>query len=199
MIVQVVFKPADHLFAPTGSAEKGSSSLSVPQSISALPCTPCSLRIIFINDVYELDNLPRFATCVREQSTENTVVLLAGDFVAPSLLSQLDNARGMVDCLNRCGLQYVCFGNHEADIAHPGEARASHRKPRRSSDFRICGLTPRFRRQSSSRASRRAASSGSTATSAASTWARPPRPCRRTTSSRSGARGSSAGSASWAC
>jgi 2',3'-cyclic-nucleotide 2'-phosphodiesterase (5'-nucleotidase family) len=81
----------------------------------------CTLRVIFVNDVYELDNLPRLATCVREKSTANTIVMLPGDFLAPSLLSQLDYARGMVDCLNRCGMQYVCFGNHEADIPHPGE------------------------------------------------------------------------------
>ncbi len=81
----------------------------------------CRLRVIFVNDVYELDNLPRLATCVREQSTANTIVMLPGDFLAPSILSQLDYARGMVDCLNRCGVQYVCFGNHEADIPHPGD------------------------------------------------------------------------------
>ena len=91
----------------------------------------CKLRIIFVNDVYELDNLPRFATCVREQSTANTVVLLPGDFVAPSLLSQLDYARGMVDCLNRCGVHYVCFGNHEADIPHAGRALRLPRRRRR--------------------------------------------------------------------
>ena len=49
----------------------------------------------------------------------NTVTVLAGDFLAPSLLSSLDRGRGMVDVLNRVGgvgVQCVCFGNHEADV-----------------------------------------------------------------------------------
>eukprot|EP00961_Rhodomonas_salina_P154468 2080675-Rhodomonas_salina.1 len=78
----------------------------------------CRLRILLINDVYELKNWPRFRSAVRELSRGQTVVVLAGDFVAPSLLSKFDHGRGMIDCMNRCGVQYVCFGNHEADIVH---------------------------------------------------------------------------------
>ena len=49
----------------------------------------------------------------------NTITMLPGDFLAPSLLSSLDKGRGMVDILNRVGgvgIQYVCFGNHENDV-----------------------------------------------------------------------------------
>ena len=49
------------------------------------------LRVICVNDVYELEHLPRLKTAVKELRTENTVVLLAGDFLAPSLLSSLDS------------------------------------------------------------------------------------------------------------
>ena len=88
---------------------------------------PLHLRILQINDVYELDNLPHFCTLVRHYQNQNnhpsldappdqTLVVLAGDFLSPSLLSALDQGRSMVDVLNMCGVTHVCLGNHEADI-----------------------------------------------------------------------------------
>ena len=80
--------------------------------------TSCHFRIIHINDVYILGNLPSLATLIREKSKEPdcTIAVLAGDFVAPSLLSALDMGFGMVDTLLQVGIRYVCFGNHEDDI-----------------------------------------------------------------------------------
>lgn len=57
------------------------------------------LRIIAINDVYELEDLPRLGTALREareQAGPNVTVLgvLAGDFLAPSILSSLDKGKG---------------------------------------------------------------------------------------------------------
>lgn len=81
--------------------------------------TTCHLRIIHINDVYILDNLPSLATLIREKSEgpDHTIAVLAGDFVAPSLLSALDMGFGMVDTLLQTGIRYVCFGNHEDDVS----------------------------------------------------------------------------------
>lgn len=72
------------------------------------------LRIIQINDVYELKNFPNFKTLVDECSIgpDKTVVILAGDFLGPSLLSSLDKGRGMVDTMQAVGVTHVCFGNH---------------------------------------------------------------------------------------
>jgi len=75
-------------------------------------------RILCINDVYELDHLARFKTAAEQLRTEFSTTLLAGDFVSPSLLSSLDKGKAMIDVLNRAGLEYVCFGNHETDISH---------------------------------------------------------------------------------
>ncbi len=78
------------------------------------------LRIVSINDVYSLENLPRMKTLVahfEREPADKTIVILAGDFVAPSLLSSLDAGRGMVDCLDDIGVMYVVFGNHEDDVA----------------------------------------------------------------------------------
>jgi 5'-nucleotidase len=100
------------------------------------PCT---------DDVYELHNFPHFKSLVDANSggsggsggnndrdggvggeagvvgstPDRTLVVLAGDFLAPSLLSSLDKGRGMVDCMNACGITHVCFGNHEADVPTP--------------------------------------------------------------------------------
>jgi 2',3'-cyclic-nucleotide 2'-phosphodiesterase (5'-nucleotidase family) len=77
------------------------------------------LRILQINDVYELVNFPYFKTLVQEmqEGPDKTLVVLAGDFLGPSLLSSLDGGRGMVDTMNACGVTHVCFGNHETDVS----------------------------------------------------------------------------------
>ena len=78
------------------------------------------LRIVSVNDVYTLENLPRLATLVESRREENPadafLAILAGDFLAPSMLSSLDFGAGMVDCLNEAGITHVIFGNHEDDI-----------------------------------------------------------------------------------
>ena len=87
----------------------------------------CVLRILSVNDVYEIDYWPNFSTANKElrnvpsvlspQSKTTTISVLPGDFLSPSLLSSLDKGKGMVECMNESGLDYVCIGNHEADIA----------------------------------------------------------------------------------
>jgi 2',3'-cyclic-nucleotide 2'-phosphodiesterase (5'-nucleotidase family) len=78
------------------------------------------LRIVQVNDVYSLENLPRLHTLVQAMRTEDaadaTLVIVAGDFLAPSLLSSLDAGKGMVACLNAIGVTHVIFGNHEDDV-----------------------------------------------------------------------------------
>ena len=61
------------------------------------------------------------ATIIREETAKRnnkTIVTLAGDFVAPSLLSSIDQGFGMIDVLNEVGVDYVCLGNHETDIPY---------------------------------------------------------------------------------
>ena len=78
------------------------------------------LRIVAINDVYLLDNFPRLATLiaelVRADPVDRMLVTLAGDFLAPSLLSSLDQGAGMVAVLDAIGVTHVTFGNHEDDV-----------------------------------------------------------------------------------
>jgi len=78
------------------------------------------LRVISINDVYSLENLPRLKSLVRHRletdPADTALVVVAGDFVAPSILSALDHGRGMIDCLNAIGVTHASLGNHENDI-----------------------------------------------------------------------------------
>jgi 2',3'-cyclic-nucleotide 2'-phosphodiesterase (5'-nucleotidase family) len=81
---------------------------------------PTRLRLVGINDVYTLDQLPRLASLVQHASTvdpaDGLLITVAGDFLAPSLLSSLDGGHGMVDCLNALGVTHVTLGNHEDDL-----------------------------------------------------------------------------------
>lgn len=81
---------------------------------------PCRLRIVHINDVYELTALPRLATLIRSEAVgaDRIIATIGGDFLAPSLLSSIDGGRAMVETLLQVGVQYACFGNHDNDIEY---------------------------------------------------------------------------------
>jgi 2',3'-cyclic-nucleotide 2'-phosphodiesterase (5'-nucleotidase family) len=78
------------------------------------------LRVISVNDVYSLENLPRLKNLAQHHletdPADTTLFVIAGDFVAPTILSALDAGRGMIDCLNALGITHASLGNHENDI-----------------------------------------------------------------------------------
>lgn len=82
---------------------------------------PMKLRIVSVNDVYALDNLPRLRTLVRHHAENDPadalLVFVVGDFLSPSLLSSIDAGRAMIECLDAVGVTHVTFGNHEDDLA----------------------------------------------------------------------------------
>ncbi len=90
-----------------------------------------TICILQLNDVYEIGPLEqgkvggmaRVATVVKQHEARyQTIVVLAGDFVSPSVIgtTKLDGqrvlGRHMVDLMNRVGVDVVTFGNHEFDI-----------------------------------------------------------------------------------
>jgi len=101
------------------------------------------LRIVQINDVYRLDSFPSLKTFIESERGEGSgtddddererpdrvLVVVAGDFLAPYLLSSLDHGKGMVDCLNALGTTHCCLGNHETDVP-PAELRKRIRQSR---------------------------------------------------------------------
>ena len=66
------------------------------------------LRIFQVNDVYELDLFPNLKTLIDSNKGEadHVLVVMAGDFLGPSLLSSLDKGRGMVDTMMMCGFTH---------------------------------------------------------------------------------------------
>ena len=76
-----------------------------------------TVRIVSINDVYELHNLPRLHTLISKLTNPHpSAVVVAGDFISPSTLSSIDGGRGMVSSLRAVGLTHASLGNHEADV-----------------------------------------------------------------------------------
>ena len=85
-----------------------------------------TITILQLNDVYQVSpvdrgrrgGLARVATlqkAIRAQSP-NTLFLLAGDFVSPSVASRLFKGKQMIAALNAAGLDAATFGNHEFDF-----------------------------------------------------------------------------------
>lgn len=89
------------------------------------------LGLISVNDVYSLEHLPRLASLVahhrQHTKADRWLLVLAGDFIAPSVLSSLDGGRRMVAALNALGVTHVVFGNHEDDVP-PSELAARVRE-----------------------------------------------------------------------
>ncbi len=91
------------------------------------PSSPTTtITILQLNDVYEIspvDNnkhggLARVATLVKAERvrSSNTLFVLAGDFISPSLASGEFKGKQMIDTLNAAGLDIATLGNHEFDF-----------------------------------------------------------------------------------
>ena len=82
------------------------------------------LRIIQITDVYKLDNFPNLKSLIKDKKIEQrilggkTISVLTGDFLAPYLLSSFDGGVGMMNMINKTPIDYLTWGNHEADLSH---------------------------------------------------------------------------------
>ena len=80
------------------------------------------LTIIQITDVYTLSNFPSLKTLIAEKraelGSENVISVLTGDFLAPYLLSSVDKGNGMMNAIASTPIDYLTWGNHEADIDH---------------------------------------------------------------------------------
>lgn len=95
---------------------------------SAQQKTSCEVHVTLlqVNDVYQfspVDNgtrggLARLLTLRKEVQTENpnTLFLLAGDTISPSVESITYKGAQMIEAWNTAGLDYATFGNHEFDF-----------------------------------------------------------------------------------
>ena len=128
-------------FAATTTTHGGGRAPSVPDDTNELhfggvdpdapwtvtpDASPSTTRLIVlqITDVYTLDHLASFqtllhATRAATRGTGTTVIsVLTGDFLAPYLLSAVDRGAGMMRALNAIPIDYLTWGNHEADVKH---------------------------------------------------------------------------------
>lgn len=85
-------------------------------SANALDNNQVTVRLVSINDVYDLTNLPKLASFIRSLKPKPSAVTLNGDFLSPSALSSIDNGRGHVAAIRAAGITHVSLGNHEADL-----------------------------------------------------------------------------------
>lgn len=80
------------------------------------------LIILQITDVYTLENFASFKTLLKETRAKSqgakVVCILTGDFLSPYLLSGVDKGAGMMNALSKIPIDYLIWGNHEADIDH---------------------------------------------------------------------------------
>src|SRR5437016_5406036 len=88
------------------------------------PRRQSQVTLLQINDVYSTvpingaGGLARVATLKQRLSANGhpVLMLLAGDFLSPSVASSVFKGEQMVATLNAAGLDYATFGNHEFDF-----------------------------------------------------------------------------------
>ncbi|PYS86765.1 MAG: bifunctional metallophosphatase/5'-nucleotidase [Acidobacteria bacterium] len=91
--------------------------------------TPAHITILHVNDTYQftpvesgtLGGLARVMTIKKEALKENpnTLFMLAGDTLSPSVETRTYRGVQMIDAWNALGLDYAVFGNHEFDLKTP--------------------------------------------------------------------------------
>ncbi|HXD75666.1 MAG TPA: 5'-nucleotidase C-terminal domain-containing protein [Vicinamibacterales bacterium] len=101
-----------------------SASVFAQQEELGSPRRLAQFTILQINDVYTTvpingaGGLARVATLKQRLSANGhpVVMMLAGDFLSPSVASSVFKGEQMVATLNAAGLDYATFGNHEFDF-----------------------------------------------------------------------------------
>ena len=81
-----------------------------------------ALKIIHFNDVYNIENAPKFVNEVLEHKESGSkfdgrepLVLFSGDAFNPSMISITARGKQMVPILNLLGVDCALFGNHDFD------------------------------------------------------------------------------------
>ena len=97
-------------------------------SITAQEKTQCNVKVTLlqVNDVYQFapvdqgtrGGLGRLLTLKKsiQQENPNTLFLMAGDTISPSVESITYKGAQMIEAWNAIGLDYATFGNHEFDF-----------------------------------------------------------------------------------
>ena len=117
-----------HLMSPRRAALALVLFITAILSIAAQEKTQCNIKVTLlqVNDVYQfapVDNgksggLGRVLTLTRaiRQQNPNTLFMMAGDTISPSVESITYKGAQMIEAWNAIGLDYATFGNHEFDF-----------------------------------------------------------------------------------
>ena len=112
------------MFSSLSDVRKAISAQAVANNLAAV--------LIQLNDTYLIDEragmpgLARIANLVKHirkwvkkaVGSDRTLVLHAGDYLSPSLMSKWLRGEQMVDLLNRCQVDFATIGNHEFDVGN---------------------------------------------------------------------------------
>ncbi|HXU08909.1 MAG TPA: metallophosphoesterase, partial [Blastocatellia bacterium] len=90
------------------------------------PPSTTTVTILQLNDVYQISPVDKgkrggiarvgaMQKAIRAKSP-NTLFLLSGDFISPSVASRLFKGKQMIAALNAAGLDIATLGNHEFDF-----------------------------------------------------------------------------------
>jgi 5'-nucleotidase len=100
--------------------------ISIPATAQKQPPQTTTITILQLNDVYQIapvdrgrrGGMARVATLRKKiiSQSPNTLFMLAGDFISPSVASRLFKGKQMIDALNSSGLDVATLGNHEFDF-----------------------------------------------------------------------------------
>jgi 5'-nucleotidase len=98
----------------------------IPLSAQQKPDCTVRVTLLQVNDVYQFapvdlgtrGGLARVLTLKKEieKQSPNTIFLLSGDTISPSVESITYKGAQMIDAWNTAGLDYSTFGNHEFDF-----------------------------------------------------------------------------------
>jgi len=98
--------------------------LTAQQEESTSPRASTPVTFLQINDVYStvpidgVGGLARVATLKQQMAAagKTPVLVIAGDFLSPSVASSVFKGEQMVAALNAAGLDFATLGNHEFDF-----------------------------------------------------------------------------------
>jgi 5'-nucleotidase len=110
--------------ARPGAAPRALPPAAAQQDEASAPRTRAPLTILQVNDVYSTlpvdgaGGLARVATLKKQLAAagRTPLLLLAGDFLSPSVASSVFKGEQMVAALNAAGLDMATLGNHEFDF-----------------------------------------------------------------------------------
>ncbi|HEU4931714.1 MAG TPA: metallophosphoesterase, partial [Pyrinomonadaceae bacterium] len=117
-----------HLMSPRRTALALVLFVTAILSIAAQEKTQCNVKVTLlqVNDVYQFapvdqgksGGLGRVLTLTKSirQQNPNTLFMMAGDTISPSVESITYKGAQMIEAWNAIGLDYATFGNHEFDF-----------------------------------------------------------------------------------